>query len=103
MQPMRLARLFGVDAQLLHDQVASKAAGILDENNANAIGLDAVEQPVEALPTLDQIGAADRGVAIPVFIGEGALRKRPRTTIIMARLLAMASLASSFSSLNQAC
>ena len=74
MQPMRLARLFGVDAQLLHDQVASKAAGILDENNANAIGLDAVEQPVEALPTLDQIGAADRGVAIPVFIGEGALK-----------------------------
>ena len=55
--------------QLLHDQVARKAAGILDEDNADAIVLDAVEQPGEAPSALDGVGTTDR-VVIPVFVGD---------------------------------
>ena len=57
------------NAQLLHDQIAGKAAGILDEDNANAITLEAVEQPGEALPALDRIGTTDRA-SMPIAIGD---------------------------------
>src|SRR5262245_23043745 len=58
------------DTQLLHDQVAGKAAGVLDDDGADTVAFDAVEEPCKALAALDRIGAAHRGVVVPVIAGD---------------------------------
>jgi hypothetical protein len=68
------------DAQLLHDELAGKPAGVFDYDGADAIAFDAVEEPCETLAALDRIAAANPGIVKPVSIANleaGPLGKRP--------------------------
>jgi hypothetical protein len=48
----------------LHHQLAGKPTGVLNNDSADAVALDLVEQSREALAALDRIGAADGGVVV---------------------------------------
>jgi hypothetical protein len=43
-------------------QITGKAAGVFDDDGADAIAFDAVEEPREGLATLDRIGTTYRGI-----------------------------------------
>jgi hypothetical protein len=43
------------NAQLLHDELAGKPAGVLDDDNAHAIAFNAVEEPRKTLAAFDRI------------------------------------------------
>jgi hypothetical protein len=58
------------NAELGDDELAGKPAGVLDNNGADAIAFNAVEQPRETLAALDRIRATYRGVVIPVAVGD---------------------------------
>ncbi len=57
----------GQNAQLLRHEIASEAAGILDDHDANAVAFDPVEQLIEAGPRLDWIGAAHGRIIKPII------------------------------------
>jgi hypothetical protein len=52
------------NAQFLHHEIASKAAGILDQHGSDAIAFNAVQQGREARARLDRVGAADCGISL---------------------------------------
>ena len=50
------------DAKLLRHQLAGEAAGILDDDDANAVALDAVKQLGEAGARINRIGTRHGGI-----------------------------------------
>ena len=60
-EAMRRASLERDDAQLLRHQFTSKAGSVLDDDDAHAVVLDAVEQLGKAPPRLDGVGTGSAG------------------------------------------
>ena len=55
------------DAKLLRHEIASEAAGVFHDHDANAVALDAVKQAIEAGPRLDRVRAAHGRIIEPVI------------------------------------
>ena len=53
-------------AELLRDQVAGEPAGILDQDDADAVTLDPIEQGTETWTGFDRVRTADGGIVEPV-------------------------------------
>ena len=50
------------DAQFLGHQLASEAAGILDDDGTHAVALDPIQKGGEARPCLDRVRTGDRRI-----------------------------------------
>ena len=90
-KPKVTSGAFLSEVQLLRHEIASEAAGVFDDHDADAVAFDPVQKLIEAGPRLDWISAGDGRIIKPIVRGDleaGALRiSRDRLALALFAIL----------------